>query len=140
MASVERPPQAVVVKVSRTPAMRSRLPRARRRASWKAQGLTRGWLPHYGDLKRTPGSTVAKDSASVCIFRIETARCSLSRTTNGLSPGDTCHWKVSPGSSITLFSVCPAGATETITAAETACTIYTMGWDATSLIGRKTFL
>jgi hypothetical protein len=24
--------------------MRSRLPRARRRASWKAQGLTRGWL------------------------------------------------------------------------------------------------
>ena len=38
---------------------------------------------------------------------------------------DTCHWKVSPGSS-TLFSVCPACATETITAAETARTNYTM--------------
>lgn len=54
--------------------MHSRLPRARWRASWKAQGLTHGWLALYGDLKRTPGSTVAKDSASVCIVRIETAR------------------------------------------------------------------
>ncbi|MDP1556225.1 MAG: hypothetical protein Q8L84_12280, partial [Hyphomonas sp.] len=62
------------VKVSRTPALRSRLPRARWRASWKAQGLTRGWLALYGDLKRTPGSTVAKYGASLCIVRIETAR------------------------------------------------------------------
>ena len=54
--------------------MRSRLPRARWRASWKAQGLTRGWLALYGDLKRTPGPTVAKDSAPVCIVRIETER------------------------------------------------------------------
>jgi len=54
--------------------MRSRQPLARWRASWKAQGLTRGWLALYGDLKRTPGSTVAKSSTSVCIFRIETAR------------------------------------------------------------------
>jgi len=62
------------VKVSRTPALRSLLPRARWRASWKAQGLTRGWLALYGDLKRTPGSTVAMDSACVCIVRIETER------------------------------------------------------------------
>jgi hypothetical protein len=61
------------VKVSRTPALRSRQPRARWRASWKAQGLTRGWLALYGDLKRTPGSAVAKYAASVCIVRIETA-------------------------------------------------------------------
>ena len=49
----------------------------------------------------------------------------LEQNANGRSPGDACHWKVLPGSSITLFSVCPAWATETITAAETACTNYT---------------
>ena len=54
--------------------MRSRLPRARWRASWKAQGLTRGWLALYGDLKRTPVSAVAEDSAPVWILRIETTR------------------------------------------------------------------
>ena len=62
------------VKVSRTPALRSRQPRSWWRASWKAPGVTRGWLALYGDLKRTPGPTVAKDGACLCIFRIETAR------------------------------------------------------------------
>ena len=74
MAQVTCPSTTVVVKVSRTPALRSRQPRSWWRASWKAPGVTRGWLALYGDLKRTPGSTVAKDSACVCIVRIETER------------------------------------------------------------------
>ena len=41
------------------------------------------------------------------------------------SPDDICHWKVSPGSLIKLLLASPALETETITAAETACTIYT---------------
>jgi len=54
--------------------MRSRQPRVQRRASLIAECLTRGWLALYGDLKQTPGSTAAKDGASLCIVRIETAR------------------------------------------------------------------
>jgi len=64
------------------------------------------------------------------------AHFSSSRMTNGHSCGDTCHWKVSPRLSITLFSGCPAWATEPITATEAACTNYTARWDA-SVIGDR---
>lgn len=49
-----------ILKRSMTPALRKSQPRARWRASWIAEGLTRGRQAGYGDLKKALASCAVR--------------------------------------------------------------------------------